>query len=204
MPSASNTGNKGTLLQAITENRYRWLREATVLIEYAVLIAYVAYLWLTTPADAHTATAQFIGNLVFAQFLGFFVTVIIGTVLLERLNRLQLILVVLGYGGFGFWLLLDFTTSTAAAVVWIVSILVGLLGNWENAFGNALASMLWLMLAGFLSALVGSMAGIPEDALLSTNLATVAAWAMLYYAGMLLADGYAIRQTMQANQQSLT
>ncbi len=192
------TPNQWTIRQLIAEDRYRWLREATVLIEYVVLIAYVAYLWLTAPTDTQADAAQHVGNLVFAQFLGFFVTVIIGSVLLERLTRWQLLLVLTGMGGMGGWLLLDVTTSTAAAVVWIVSIIVGLLNDRENVFGNALASLLWLMLAGFLAALVGSMAGVDEDALLSTHLGTVAAWAMLYYAGMFLADGYAIRQNWQA------
>ena len=161
------------------DNRFPWLREASVLIEYVVLMGYIAYLWLTTPADTRIETAGYIGDLVFAQFLGFFVTVILGFLLLERLTQLQQGLVIVLYGAFGVWLLLDVTASPAAAVVWMVSIIVGLLGNWENAFGNALASMLWLMLAGFLAALVGSMAGIDEDALLSTSLDTVAAWALI-------------------------
>jgi hypothetical protein len=181
--------NNGRIQQMIAGRRSNVLRGLVVLLEYLALIAYFGYLWLMTPQAETASTAQYIGNIVFAQFLGFFITAILGTVLMERITILQLLLVVLAFGAFGFWLLLDFSSSPAVAFVWIVSIIAGLLTNWENAFGNALASLLWLMFAGFLAALVGSMSGIPEDALLSTNLATVAGWGILYYIGLLLADG---------------
>jgi hypothetical protein len=160
------------------------LREIALVAEYAAIVVYFGYLWYTATPEETVMRATYIGNLIFAQFLAQLITVFIGVQIADQTARLRNLAIIATYGSFGVWLVLDFTQSLIVAMIWIVSIALALLNNHENTLSSAIVRGIWLMSAGFLVALVGSMMGIAEDALLSINLGTVAGWGLLYYGGL--------------------
>jgi len=152
--------------------------------EYTVLGAYFAYVWWS--ADDTLIAATHVSNIVFAEFLGQFLTVIIGKNMSQKPSWGEGIAVV-AFSAFGVFVLLDFAESLLAACVWMASITIGLLRDRNEVFVGAILQGGWMIVAAFLAALAGSMAGVDPDALLTTNLGTVAGWGILYYAGLLTA-----------------
>jgi hypothetical protein len=71
-----------------------------------------------------------------------------------------------------------------------MSLVIGLITDRDNALGNAIAKGGWLIIAGFVAALIGSMAGVPEESLLFDDIGTTAGWGMVYYTGLLLTKWY--------------
>jgi hypothetical protein len=153
------------------------------------LIVYIGLIWAGVVAPRQGTPAEHIGGLVFVQFAGFFVTAVIAISLADvtssqPVRSVTLLMIVFGVGGF--LAMIALTDDLVIAGVWAVSTVNGLLDDYGEVVARAIVYGGWVMVAGFLSALVGSMAGVDPDALLSTNLATVAGWGMLYYAGLLL------------------
>ena len=157
-------------------------------IEYLVLIVYFSLLWAGVVTSPMGTAAEHIGGIVFVQFAGYFVTVMITFSTLETTdaNAKMSAILALVVGGFGFVLMIALTDDLVIAGIWAISTLNGLLDDYGEVMGRAILRGGWVMLSGFLSAFVGSMAGVDPDTLLGTNLATVAGWGILYYAGLLL------------------
>lgn len=165
------------------------IRVAIIILEYAFLILYFGFLWLNTGVES-AQTARYIGDLLFAQFFGQFVTVILAIQIGGQRQQVARWILALTYGGLGLWIMLDLTEGWLAAVIWVVSLVIGLIRDRDNVLGNAIAQGAWLMVAGFIAALVGSMAGVPEESLLFDHIGTTAGWGMIYYAGLLLTEWY--------------
>jgi len=175
----------------INEGKYTRISQGILLLEYLAMIVYLGVVWLTTSESDSVTTAQGVSDIVFLQFFAQFLTVLLGVQLLNERGNIYknviLRLVIAGlYGGFGLWIMLDFTDETIATVIWVVGIIAAIMDDHENALVWAFLHAGWIMLAAFLVALVGSMAGVDEESLLETNLATAIGWGMLYYAGLAL------------------
>lgn len=170
---------------------FAWLNQWLLRIEYIVLIVYFGLLWAGTITPQQGTAAEQISRIVFAQFAGYFATVIVIGSLIDfigdkRVAFVLFTLVVVGIGGFVLMIVL--TDDLIIAGVWAISTFTGVLDRFEAVLVRAFFRGGWVMLAGFLSAFVGSMAGVDPDTLLSTDVGTVAGWGILYYVGLLLAN----------------
>jgi hypothetical protein len=179
--------------KAIAEQDIAGIRLVTIILEYAALILYFAFLWLNAGTES-SQTAQYIGDLIFTQFFGQFVTIMLAIQIGNQHHQVARWILVLVYGGLGLWIMLDLTDGWLVTVVWMVSLAIGLMRDRDNVLGNALAEGGWLMVAGFIAAFVGSMAGIPEESLLLDHIGTTASWGILYYTGLLLTEWYTATQ----------
>lgn len=163
------------------------LYHAALIIEYIFLTGYFAFLWWTADANA-AQTSRDISDLVFIQFFAHLTTAVLAMQVGTRLRGIWLWLLVLIYAGVGGWFISDIIGGWLATVIWVVSVGIGLLTDRENALGYAILEGGWLMFAGFLAALVGSMSGVPEESLLVDHIGTTAGWGILYYAGLLMSE----------------
>lgn len=160
------------------------------MVEYIVLVLYFALMWVGVVQPAQGTAAEHIGGIIFTQFAGYFVILIAASMLIDESFTgssppLIATFVIAGVGGFVLMIVL--TDDLVIAGIWLISTLNGLLSDFAAVFVRAILHGGWVMFSGFLAALVGSMAGVDPDALLSTHLGTVAGWGMLYYIGLLIA-----------------
>jgi hypothetical protein len=155
-----------------------FLRRSALLAEYIALIVYFIYLWATGGPDE----AEIIGNIVFAQFFGVFLTVILAFQFIQWSGLIGQIVVTLVYGGLGLSILVDLSDGNLiVAGIWFITIINSLLADPDDAFVYALLHGLGIMAAAFIAALIGSMAGVDPDTLLLTDIGTTALWGILYY-----------------------
>ncbi|MDF1659781.1 MAG: hypothetical protein P1U58_19365 [Verrucomicrobiales bacterium] len=69
-------------------------------------------------------------------------------------------------------------------IAWMIGLIMSLTDIPSLRFG-AVLRVVWAIVSGFLVALVGSIAGVPEDALLENHVPTLLAWGLLYFGGVI-------------------
>lgn len=174
----------GRIINRYTNSR---LRQIITILEYTFLILYFGFLWVTANSES-ALTSRYIADLIFIQFFGHLVTVMVAIQIGGQYQRLVRWLFVFIYGGLGLWIMLDLTEGWLTVVIWVVSVTIGLMRNPDNVLGNSLAEGIWLIIAAFFAALVGSIASVPEADLLTDNIGTTAGWGILFYIGLLFVE----------------
>lgn len=70
-------------------------------------------------------------------------------------------------------------------LAWMLGLLTSLT-DVESLRIGAIIRVVWAISSGFLVALVGSIAGVPEESLLENHVPTLFAWGLLYFGGVAL------------------
>lgn len=162
-----------------------------VLIQFLSQLAVCGYLiWLAVSEHAEGSAAEKVDQVIFVDFLGFFILSFLfssssESVRWEGLFSYDMGLRVLGYVA----LIIVFACFMEDAAGWPISIAWGFglltnLSNVQRIRTEAIVRVIWAIVSAFLAALVGSILGVKEDDLLTNHLPTLLGWGLLYFGGV--------------------
>lgn len=161
----------------------RWIQVSS----YVGIGAYLA--WIAFSGVGEGSAAERMNHIIFLDFFGHFLLFLIIPAGSESIRwqwppGWSLVWRLLGYG-VAIALFVYFFEHLAGwplTLIWIWSILV-YLTDVESLRGGAIFRVVWAFVSAFLAALVGSIAGVDAEALLTTHVPTMLGWGLLYFGG---------------------
>jgi len=170
-------------------------------MSYTFFVVSAAFLWNSETRG--NAPGAFIHELVFIDFFGNFLLVLLTTLIPVRDSHNPLAISGWVSGGIvilaGVWIMNGLAGPRLAAL-WAVALATNFLQP-ETLLRTAILRIGWAILSALIIAFFGSIAGVDPDKLLTANTTTAVSWGLLYFGGVALERfGAAISELRQAKR----
>jgi hypothetical protein len=164
--------------------------QLTQLLSYVAVCGWLIWLAISEKSESQLATK--LDRIIFTDFFGYFLISLLFSkadqsvrwgwppTFAEGLKIAGYLLVIVVAGWF-----MEGAAGWPFTIIWMAGLVMSL-SDIASLRTGAIVRVVWALVSGFLVALVASMAGVPEDALLEDHVPSLFAWGLLYFGGTAL------------------